>query len=312
MLTFKQLEAVHWVARLGSFAAAADKLHTTQSAISKRLAEIESLLGIQLFDRSRRTARLTDQGQEVLALGEEILQMRERLMASVGKEAISIKRFRIGVTELTALTWLPRFAQAFKELYPQVQLEPEIDLSANLCEKLEKGSTDFIVVPPVFNHLNLTSVRLQDLSLVWMCSPDLYRGRGPLTLEQITAFPVLMQIERSGVDMNYEKWFQEEGLTIQRVYSGNSLIALSALTMLGFGVSFLPEAYFSDLVKSRQLRVLQSVSALPKVPYYAVFQKDGSTAFNQSVAALAKELCNFSKPQPTPRAKKAAPANRSR
>jgi DNA-binding transcriptional LysR family regulator len=303
MLTFKQLEAVHWVARLGSFAAAADKLHTTQSAISKRLAEIESLLDVQLFDRTHRSARLTDKGRDVLAQGEEILKMRDRLIASMGKEAMSVKRFRIGVTELTALTWLPRFAQIFRERYPHIQLEPEIDLSANLCEKLEKGATDFIVVPPVFNHLTLASVRLQDLSLTWMCSPDFYRGRAPLTLQQITAFPVLMQIERSGVDMNYEKWFQEEGLTIQRVYSGNSLIALSALTMLGFGVSFLPEEYFSDLVKSRRLRVLRSVTAPPKVPYYAVFQKDGSTVFNQSVAALAKELCNFSKPKAAAKSK---------
>ena len=37
MMTFKQLEAIYWVTQLGGFSQAADKLHTTQSAISKRV-----------------------------------------------------------------------------------------------------------------------------------------------------------------------------------------------------------------------------------------------------------------------------------
>jgi len=46
MLTFKQLEAVYWVVKLGGFAAAAAKLHTTQSAVSKRVQELEPLFDI--------------------------------------------------------------------------------------------------------------------------------------------------------------------------------------------------------------------------------------------------------------------------
>ncbi|MBC7499927.1 MAG: LysR family transcriptional regulator [Herminiimonas sp.] len=296
MLTFKQIEAIHWVAKLGSFAAAADKLNTTQSAISKRLAEIESLLGLQLFDRSHRTARLTDKGREILGLGEEILLLRERFIASAGRASIMVRRFRIGVTELTALTWLPQFVQAFRHAYPDVELQPEIDLSVSLCEKLKRGAIDLVVVPPVFSDPNFEAVRLKDLTLAWMCSPSLCDSRKALTLHQITAFPVLMQVERSGVDVGYERWFREQGLTVQRIYAGNSLIALSALTMLGFGVSYLPQDYFADLATSGQLRVLRSDQALPRVPYYALFRNDGPVAFSQQVAAMAQTFCDFAKP----------------
>ncbi|MFT5533873.1 MAG: DNA-binding transcriptional LysR family regulator [Burkholderiaceae bacterium] len=296
MLTFKQIEAIHWVAKLGSFAAAADKLNTTQSAISKRLSEIESLLGLQLFDRSHRTARLTDKGREILGLGEEILLLRERYVASAGRASITVRRFRIGVTELTALTWLPQFVQAFRQAYPTVELQPEIDLSVSLCEKLKRGAIDLVVVPPVFSDANFEAVKLKELTLAWMCSPELCNSRKALTLKQITAYPVLMQVERSGVDVGYERWFLEQGLTVQRIYAGNSLIALSALTTLGFGVSYLPQDYFSDLATSGQLRMLRSEQALPKVPYYAVFRNDGPVAFSQQVAAMAQSFCDFSKP----------------
>ncbi|UQB79382.1 LysR family transcriptional regulator [Pseudomonas shirazica] len=59
MITFKQIEAVYWVARLGSFEAAADFLNTTQSAVSKRVQDLESRYGQPLFDRSRRSSQLT-------------------------------------------------------------------------------------------------------------------------------------------------------------------------------------------------------------------------------------------------------------
>ena len=296
MLTFKQIEAVHWVGKLGSFAAAADKLNTTQSAISKRIAEIEMLLELQLFDRSHRTAVLTEKGLEILALGEEMLLLREHYIESAGRESITVRRFRIGVTELTALTWLPSFVQAFRNTWPKVELQPEIDLSVSLCEKLTKGAMDLVVVPPVFSDSNFEAVRLKDLTLAWMCSPALCDNRKTMTLEEITSYPVLMQVERSGVDVGYDRWFRERDVTIQRIYAGNSLIALSALTTLGFGVSYLPSEYFAKMATSGELRIMRCKQALPRVPYYAVFRNDGALSFSKRVAEMAAQFCDFARP----------------
>lgn len=52
MLTFKQIEALYWTVRLGTFSASAQKLHTTQSAITKRIQELEADFDVALFDRS--------------------------------------------------------------------------------------------------------------------------------------------------------------------------------------------------------------------------------------------------------------------
>ena len=79
MLTLKQLEAVYWVARLGTFGAAADRLYTTQSAISKRINELEVFFVTSLFDRSRRTVQLTAKGRELLEAAEEMLQARDQI-----------------------------------------------------------------------------------------------------------------------------------------------------------------------------------------------------------------------------------------
>lgn len=303
MLTFKQVEALYWVARSGSFAAAADRLHTTQSAVSKRIAELEDLLGVALFDRTRRTARLTEKAREIVALGEELLNVRERLLMAAGREAVTIRHFRLGVTELIALTWLPRLVEILRAEYPNVEVQPEIDLSASLYEKLMRGALDLVVVPSVFNESSMLSTPLQNLRLSWMCSPSLYDGPPRLTLSEIARYPILMQIERSGVDMGLERWFRERDLNLRRVYAGNSLVALSALTIAAFGISFLPTEFFMEHVEAGRLRIIDSDEKLPEIPYCALYLRDGPVSFSSRVAALAQSICSFAKPQwDTPRA----------
>ena len=56
------LEAFVWVAKLGSFKAAAEKMHTTQAGISSRIATLEEQFGVRLFDREHRGVLLTYHG----------------------------------------------------------------------------------------------------------------------------------------------------------------------------------------------------------------------------------------------------------
>jgi DNA-binding transcriptional LysR family regulator len=300
MLTLKQLEAVYWVARLGTFGAAADRLYTTQSAISKRIGELEEFFATPLFDRSRRTVQLTPKGRELLEAAEEMLQLRDRLLERMGKEVEVVRHFRLGITELIALTFLPGLVQQIRLAYPTVSLEPEIDVSANLSAKLLRGEVDFIIAPTVLRDPRFTSVPLKKLQLKWMASPSLLSNAKALSLEEIANHPILMQIGTSGVDAIYERWFESKKLAIRRTYAGNSLIALSSLTVAGFGVSYLPALYFADLVEQGLLNVLNSPQRIPAVRYYAVYRNDGPAPLSSVVADLARRLCDFSKPDLKP------------
>ena len=82
MITLKQLEALYWCAKLKSFADAASRLHTSQSAISKRVSELERAVGEPLFDRSRRLPRLTARGDQLVEGAEQMLGLRDGLLNS--------------------------------------------------------------------------------------------------------------------------------------------------------------------------------------------------------------------------------------
>ncbi|WP_154588060.1 LysR family transcriptional regulator, partial [Bordetella pertussis] len=78
-MTLKQLEAFYWAATCASFAVAADRLHLSLSSLSKRIAELESALGLDLFDRSGHRAVLTAAGERLLPQARDLLASADRM-----------------------------------------------------------------------------------------------------------------------------------------------------------------------------------------------------------------------------------------
>ena len=127
MLSLRQMEALVWIAQLGTFDRAASRLGTSQSAISKRINELEQTIGFPLFERSQRGSKLTPRGEEVLEVARKMLLLQDDIATiRAGSRTRIEKQIRGGVTELTAITWLPRLTAALRETYPGVVLEPEV------------------------------------------------------------------------------------------------------------------------------------------------------------------------------------------
>src|SRR3546814_8387902 len=76
-IAFYHLETLLWIARLGTFAAAAERLNTTQPAISARVRELENHLGTVLFRREGRTMTLTPAGRELVRESEPLWRSEE-------------------------------------------------------------------------------------------------------------------------------------------------------------------------------------------------------------------------------------------
>lgn len=296
MLTLKQLDALRWIAALGSFERAAKHLNTTQSAISKRIQELEAVLGEAVFDRSQRGARLTLKGEEVLTVGESMLEMRDRLLTASHGPKRQIRRLSFGVTELTALTWLPDFVAGIRQYFQGTSLEPEVEQSADLLARLDHGTVDFIVVPDVFRRPKFRTVSLASVENVWMSSPRLMPARHIMPMGELSRFPVLLQGDRSGSGLMYERWMHEQGIRFERYVRSNSLIALVGLTISAVGISYLPRQCFNKLLDRDDLRIVHTDPALPPVTYVVMFRDNASSELVEMITHLARRSCNFSIP----------------
>lgn len=296
--TLKQLETIYWIANLGTFERAALKLNTTQSAISKRIQELELAVGTDLFDRSQRGARLTEKGEYLIGIAEEMLEMQNRIHALRDGAAPPVRRIRFGVTELIAMTWLPRMVSMLRDQFPNVMLEPEVDMSRNLYERLLDASLDLIVIPETFSAPEVSSEIVAHVRNDWMARPGLVSaaqsGRATLSLSDLVEYPILSQGSRSGSGLYFSKWLRNQGIVFPRQVSSDSMTALLGLTIAGLGLSYMPSACLQPLIAAGKLEVVQAEPALPPVPYAAMYRNDRPSAIASAVARVAAMACDFS------------------
>ena len=295
MMTFKQLEAIYWVAQLGGFAAAAARLHTTQSAISKRIQELEATFDTPLFDRSQRSARLTGKGEEMFLLARQLLTQRDAAVEAFRVPGVEQRRVRLGVTELTSMTWLPRLVRLIQARYPGVVIEPDVDLSMSLRDKLLANEVDLIVVPDAFQDGRFVARGVGRVSSAWMCKPGLMDTGRSLALQELAARRLLVQGDRSGTGIVYDRWFRSQGIELRNALISNNMIALIGMTVAGLGVSYLPRHCLSPLITGGSLAVLGVLPELPEVQYMAMHRQEMGSTLMTSIASLAHQCCDFSR-----------------
>jgi len=293
MFTFKQIEALYWTVRLGTLHAAARKLHTSQSAINKRIQDMEAEFDLALFDRSGHKAVLTSRGHEIYGMAQELLAQRDHMLTRMQGLHIQTGTVRLGITEITAMTWLPAFIREMRVRYPRVTLEPSIDMGADLLHRLAAGSIDMAIVHEELITPDLESLRLQPLRFVWTGAADQVDETHVYTPAEIAAMPLLRQSRESGLNRIYDLWLTPH-VSTNNIFTINSLIAMAGLTAAGFGVSCLPREFFNEWIRTRRLCVLRTTVAPPQSVYHATYRRDADASFYRELALLAQRCCDFS------------------
>ncbi|WP_058545166.1 LysR family transcriptional regulator [Pseudomonas fluorescens] len=293
MITFKQLEAIYWIVELGSFESASTKLNMSQSAISKRIQEMEEAFDTPIFDRTKRSARLTEKGTELFEYAAEMLRQRDYLLERISSKQVLVRRFRLGVTELTALTWLPALIESIRDAYPMVALEPSVELSSELFKKLEADQLDLIIIPDVFSDARFVSTPLKTVENAWMSAPHLFDRPCPVDLQELASFTVLTQGGSSGTGLIYDRWFAQHNVRFNRAITSNYLVAQVGLTLSGLGISYLPKECLAPLLEQGLLRVIETRPGLPQVRYAALHRADRLLGLSVEVARLAAQTCDF-------------------
>jgi len=164
------LETLLWIARLGTFAAAAERLNTTQPAISARVRELEAQLGYPLFRREGRRMALTVRGRQLVRDTEPLWAALERTLAPDGL-AGARGVVRLGVGEIAAASCLPGFVAQVERDLPAVTLDITISLTAQLLQDLLGATSDLVFLAGPVASPGLVTTSLGAVALRWMASP---------------------------------------------------------------------------------------------------------------------------------------------
>lgn len=238
--TFKQLEAFYWAASCVNFATAAERLHLTVSSLSKRLAELEQLLGQALFDRSGHRAVLTEAGHRLLPAALRVLDAVSDLQTGFARDDSLVGRCCFGVGELSALTWLPAFVARLRREHPLLQVEPCVDVGAVLERRLDQGELDFAVIAGRPARASLQAEPVGQARFVWVTAAAVAGTATLLTPELLQQLPLITLPTGAGTSRLLDDWLQTQPLDQVERLPCNNWIAVAGMLRLGLGVGFLP------------------------------------------------------------------------
>lgn len=293
-MTLKQLEAFYWAAKLGTFAIAAQRLHITQSSLSKRLIELEESLGQRLFDRNSRRATLTVAGEVLLEKAGAMLDFERDIRASLTQLPQGVRgNCRFGLTELAATTWFPALAARVGQEHAAVTLEPQVGLSRAQENNVLRGELDLAIIAGQPTSPDIASDHIAEIQLVWTASPIRFHHRTTLTATHFATHPVVTNADDSGLNTLFESWSTINNIRAVRTIPCNSRAAIIALTVAGVGLSFQPHRYVQPLFKRGLLIPLECDPPLPSVSYSIIWRRDDNRKLVQVMRELVQQEADF-------------------
>jgi len=285
-MDIQDLSAFIAVAETGSFSQAADRLHLTQPAVSKRIASLEDRLGQLLFDRVMRRISLTDAGRTLLPYARQTLQTLED-----GRRALSrlhehvAGRLSIGTSHHVGLHRLPPVLRAFTLNYPDVDLDLHFMDSEIACDDVVHGKLELgIVTLPSQPLPNLGQQIIWPDPLAVVVAPEHPLTRlHSISLPELAAHQAVLPDEATYTHRIIRAALTREGIAPRVRLASNYLETLKMLVAIGLGWSVLPESMVDD-----SLRIVE-VPGLKLHRDLGVVWHVGRTR-SAAAAALVKEL----------------------
>ncbi len=251
-----QLQAFITVAECRSFSKAAEQLYLTQSAVSKRIAMLESNLGIALFERFGQRIQLTDTGQELLNDARDILDKVSQMQhhSDISKQYIAGK-LRVATSHHIGLHRLPPILQRFVQKYPDVRLDMHFTDSEIACEEVGQGVFDLAIATlPQNAHRNIIATPLWEDELVIVFGKNYPMHRyANATAEILVKYPAILPDKDTFTRRIIDGVFNDTGIHYQLAFSTNYLETIKVMVAAGLGWSVLPKMMLNSTLAYRPL-----------------------------------------------------------
>lgn len=232
-----------------SFSRAGEQLLLTQPAVSKRIAALESELGVRLFDRVGRQVLLTEAGRELYSRAQPILLALDDCRRSMSNLSETVSgRLSFATSHHIGLHRLPPILRQFTADYPEVELDICFMDSEQACMALVKGRVELALATlPNDTPPSLEATPVWHDPLI----PVIGRGHGlamegdadrEIAARQLAAYPAILPGSDTFTRELIDQAFASHGLVLQVKLATNYLETIMMLVSVGLGWGILPDS----------------------------------------------------------------------
>ncbi|MGY8860404.1 MAG: LysR family transcriptional regulator [Pseudomonadales bacterium] len=241
----QNLRAFLLVAESGSFSQAAKRLHLTQPAVSKRIAQLEAQLNVSLFDRIGRRISTTEAGEALLPHARAVHLELQAAQQSVRDLAGEVRgRLRLATSHHIGLHRLPPLLSFFSKAFPAVQLDIDFMDSEKAYELTLQGEVELAVVtlaPSSIVNIVTRPIWLDPLDFMVQEGTQLTRKKA-LGLKELSQHPAILPGLNTYTGQIVKSLFEQRSLPIQIAITTNYLETIRMMASVGLGWTVLPRS----------------------------------------------------------------------
>lgn len=249
-MDIRALKCFIWTAELGNITRASAELGIVQSALSRKLQNIEQELGAALFVRLPRGIQLTPAGQQFLGRARRILRELESARSEISNQAAVEGAVTLGLSPTLAPIIAPGCLEQVHRDFPDIRLKVVEGFSSVMLEPLLSGRIDVAVLtnPPRVSGLRLEPAVAEEVVVV--TAPGV-RGIQPFyTLDELCRTPLLVT---SGFRIVVDDQLRKLGKQLAPGTEIDSVEAIRRIVARGLGVTVMPVSTYQDDIRAGRL-----------------------------------------------------------
>ncbi len=241
-LNFEDLRGFLAVAELGSFKAASDAIHISQSALSRRVAKLEDAIGVVLLERTTRRVELTP-------IGRSFVPKLRNIIDNLGGALFDIEEIHKQISSVITLVcvpsivahFLPDVIREFRSRYPEIQIRILDQASASIVENIERGIGDFGVTYIVEPGADVDFQPLIEDPFVLACPRDhALARRRKVTWAELAHHDVVTLAQGGGNRLLIDRALAKTSIRQHSACEVYHVPALISLVEAGLGIGVVP------------------------------------------------------------------------
>ena len=255
-MRIEQLEYLAAIARLGSFRRAAEELHISQPALSGSVRSLERELGVDVLERGRHGARMSDPGRDLFPYILTVLDAVDRLRTAADEQHRSVRVVRVGTVNAATVPLLTPTIREFRQSHPATQVEVVGAQQAEIHRGVLEGNFDLGLVnyldgddrPPDLE----TTLLLTGRPVVCMRPDSPLADRDTIRISDLLAEPLIVM--RSGYVMHRYVHRLLHGQAPAFSYSTDGAEMGKLMVAEGLGLTVLPDfSVIGDPLEQRKV-----------------------------------------------------------
>jgi LysR family transcriptional regulator, low CO2-responsive transcriptional regulator len=254
-MDLRQLEIIRAIADTGSFTAAGEKLHVSQSAVSRQILLLEDELGEPVFHRIGRRIRITPAGESLLQLSHRVFQDLNDTVSAIGDKRESLNGTMRLVGGMTVCLYaFPALLAEVRRIHPALDLKITVGSAERSIAMLRSGAGDLglLTLPVEATDLVAVPVLEEELLLITYPTHPLAQ-RKDITPADLKKQPFILFETGSITRRLVEELFTRERIAADIVMETENVEIIKAMVRNGLGISIIPWQAAAADVRAGQL-----------------------------------------------------------